>query len=245
MEKGQTGNVKGCGKWRIPFGLLLFWVIWIIGVLTINSIGFSYGETPFGVFLFIVILSMAFQIILYLFLFGVVGFWLLSLDILGAINPILLFFSKIIGYVGFFIRPFPILLYGGNKKWVLNVLVIFGVIPGFQIGDKQFGKVNAILTIFISLIYILFVLGIKKCPKCKCVMSEIDFDSVDISKTKYYRNEEEKVAQVKDSDGNKIDVCRNVTYEYDGIQNKFAKSCTCKRCGIVKYGLKFNAITRI
>lgn len=234
-------------KLRIPFGILLFLTIWLASVLLL-IVSKGYAAIPAVIVL----------IILYLFLFGKLGWWLLDFDVLGAINPFLLYFGKICGYIGFFIRPFPILLYGANKKWILNVfivipiaiiillsiLIVFDILPSFNM-DNAYYKVDAIKTAVISIVYALFMLGIKKCPACKCVMSEIDFDSVEFNKTKYYQSASENIGYIKDADGNTADVYRNVIYEHDGVQNKFATAYTCKKCGTVKYGIKFNAITRL
>lgn len=247
MEK-STYKVNQGGKWRIPFGILLFLAIWFASVLLI-IVSEGYVAIPVGIIL----------LILFLFLFGVLGWWLLEFDILGAINPLLLFFGKICGYVGFFIRPFPILLYGANKKWILNVcilipmaivcllcaLISFNILPSFNVGYINFNKICALKTAIVSIIFSLFVLGIKKCPACKCIMSKIEFDSVDFSKTKYYTSRSENIGYMRDTNGNTVDVYQNVINEHNGMRNKFAKTYTCKNCGSVKYGIKFNAVTRI
>lgn len=243
MDNKET-HAKGCGKWRIPFGLLAFYILWLISAILVLS---ANGFLTFFAILFFVFI--------YLFLFGVLGDWLLTLDIYGAINPILLIFGKIFGYIGFILRPYPILIYGANKKWGLNVFLIvpillicllcifalIGIIP-----DLNFGNEGAIKIIIISLIFVLFTFfGVKKCPDCKCVMSDIDFESIEFGKTKYYQKENENIGYLKDSNGDKVDVYCNVEYERDGMQNKFAKIYTCKKCGAVKYGIKFNAVTKI
>lgn len=231
MQKPKTKNYGA--KWRIPLGLFMFFLLWAFGVAAVN---FLPGVLKFVAILFI--------IIFYLFMFGVLGHWYMSLDILGVINPFLKFFGTVCGYIGFFLRPYALMVYGSNKKWILNLFAFVVLLIAVSL-TLIFLFVN-FLTLAVTIIFVLFTLfGVKKCPNCKCVMHLIDFGNVDLSKTKYYTTRNEKIGYVKDESGNNMNVYANVAYEHSGMDNTFAKTFTCGKCGTEKYGIKFKAVSEI
>ncbi len=254
MTKEKKEKTKGV--WRIPFGILLFWILWFATAALAAFTG---------------VVGVIIDVFLYLFLFGIVGEWMLDFVVLEVVNPVAKFFCNFFGYIGFFIRPYAIMLYGSHKKWILNVFV---AIPMFIIAALCFAAVallpaivaaqipeevestNRVIGMWstmilvcvgvVSLIYGVLVLLIKKCPECKCVMSKIELHTnySAAKKTTYYTKGQENVGTLSDGRGNSVDVYANVTYEHDGYENDHVKTYTCDNCGNTEYGMKFHALTK-
>lgn len=253
MTKEKKEKAKGV--WRIPFGILLFWILWFATAALAAFAG---------------VVGVIIDVILYLFLFGIVGAWMLGFLVMGVVNPVVKFFAGLFGGIGFFIRPYAIMLYGSHKKWILNVFVAIptfiiavlcfvaaALLPAFVAAqmpeaaentNKVVGMWSTMIFVcvgIVSLIYGVLVLLIKKCPECKCVMSKIELETdVNVSKkTKYYTKGQENVGTLSDGRGNSVDVYANVTYEHDGYDDCEVKTYTCDNCGNTEYGMKFHILT--
>lgn len=164
--------------------------------------------------------------------------------------------GMIFGGIGFIVRPFPVMMYGGNKKWIMLLTV---ALPFFIIGvlgmlfgllfpavlNETFGlpeKYNLLVVICggLSLFHALLALCLPKCPECKCVMSEIDYDEVDSKYVGYGRRREEYAGRAS-VNGSGVDVYHDVWDNYVGEETTYVKVYTCKNCGAEKHGMKFSA----
>lgn len=228
-EKQRNGSVIG--------GIIVAWLIFALeaGIL----FALSFRGTIVGMVVGIILLF-----IISLFIHGVLGFWMID-PMQFAVNKFIRVIFTVIGYIGFFVRPFILMAYGSHKKSILMfcttlplaVLSLGIIIINYMLGIGTFLYFIAI----IELINCFFLLLIKKCPKCKCVMCKIDTDE-NFSDEKYYENRSYEVGSVYHDDGSSSKVYAHVKYEKEGKRTTYAKTFTCKNCGTVKTGIKYSVL---
>lgn len=227
-------------KWLILSGTI---VAWVIMALSAFLICWAYDAMLSGNKSWLInwVFTGLIVLVLNIYSYGILGLWMMEFDFF-AVNRLLVIIGKITGYIGFVLRPFVLLAYGSNKKWILILTtavpwIIGGVILIILNPFGGFGLPIGIVSIASSL----FVFGIKKCKNCKCVMCRIDLDEVKRDDSEYQVKHIDQVGYIEDV-GN---LYAKYTTNEKGYKIRYAKSYTCDNCGNVKYGIKFNAKTKL
>lgn len=225
---------------QMILGILVNWLILALfasaPVLAIE-LAHSLGAT---IFLSVLIF------ILYLYLYGILGFWIS--DLIFSVNRVISKIGDILGIIGFVIRPFPILAYGNNKKSILllsttipmTVLGVLFILSAcvFHIFDLQY--ISQIYIGVLCLVNALFILNIKKCKKCGRIITNIDTSIESTEKIEYYTKQSRKIGKITDKYGNSADVDMYYYKAHDGSHDVNVKTFTCDNCGTIRYGIKFS-----
>lgn len=251
MKKEKTNCGKGSFS-RAFAGILIAYIIYFVACfLLIWAYAVDMRGEKNAVINWIV--SALLVLIIFLYTYGWLGFW--QVEMMESRNIIVRIFGKICGYIGFVLRPYPLLAFGPNKKKIfvffvsLPIAVFGGVFIVLGATKAQILPVPANWKEGWSIFY--FILGgvslfnalqgllTKKCPNCGCLMSKIDYDFLDYSSEKYSREYSQNVGYVTDGKGNSVDVYQNYSVEHSGSVSKQAKTFTCPRCGTQKQGRAF------
>ncbi len=247
---------SGHNVFRIILGTIFFWAwLGLSGYLLYLGHNFMLAHAAIKWQYILVWVGVGLGIaVLCLYGFGILG------NFLSELNDHPQLYVRIIGIIfggiGFIVRPYPAMIYGGNKKKILHFtttipFAVIGVaiillsllypvylnyIPTFDAGYKT------VATVFgaVCLVHALLILLLPKCPKCKCLMTEIDYLPMSEQQINYGRRREEYAGRASIS-GTGVDVYRDVWDTYTGDQTTYAKVYTCKNCGEDKYGMKFSA----
>lgn len=253
-KKSGNGSIG-----RIILGTLLIYLIFaIVEILffwafSISVAGKSDAAINWAITVIISLLLLSYS-------YGFLGVWLIEFGAGasgagGARNPVKRVLGSVFGSIGFILRPFPIMAYGANKKKYLYYtaiipLVLFGIVSLFigifspnliEFSREYVGNWSTIyyLTTAVAFLNALLVLSIKKCPKCKCVMSDIDYETVSFNKENYTRERSRQVGTVSYGNGQSADVYEHYNAQYEGYRSTYAKTYTCLNCGTQKQGRKF------
>lgn len=244
MKKTNTTQAKT--SWgRVILGALVAYIVFfLIGFLLFLAQNFSITRPDEATLAWILFPLLGFIVLMYSY--GVLGLWLFEFE--AARNVIVRWAGKILAIVGFFLRPFPIKVFGANKKYLFNLfivlpLVILGIVcivlgaTGTSIfstdGDwTTFYYVLGSFAIFNALL----ALRLKKCPNCGCLMTEIDYATLSYSKEVYTKQYSRNVGYISDGKGNTADVHEIYNVNHEGHANKVAKTFTCKNCGAKRQG---------
>ena len=108
---------------RMLFGILVNWFVLAL-LAGIPALILEFSDSYGGVIIVSII-----DLVLYLYLYGILGAWLdeLSYSISSVTSKI----GSVFGIIGMFLRPFPILAYGNNKKYIL---VLTTTLPMIALG---------------------------------------------------------------------------------------------------------------
>ncbi len=255
MKKKNEYSGKGSLR-RALAGILVAYAIYIVICLLMF---WAYAEQINGGKNIVPnwIVTVLICLILFLFSYGWLGLW--QMDLMEARNVVIRVIGKVCAYIGFIFRPYPLLVFGPNKKKyfvmfvslplaiVGIVFIILGVL-GVKINllnfspEKTAGSPSVLFYILgaVSLINALLGLLTKKCPHCGCLMGKIESDYLDIS-TEYYNKEYSKnVGYITDGKGNNVDVYQKYDVQHKGSKTTYAKTFTCMRCGTKRQGRAYS-----
>lgn len=220
-------------------GILLNW--FILGVF----IAFPVTLLELNNDISAIIICSIVDFILYLYLYGILGGWLD--DLFFSTSSIISKIGDILGMIGFIIKPFPIIAYGNNKKYILNIFTalpmsILGTIFILSAAVFPIFEMSLISHYFaaaLCFISALLILKIKKCKNCGRVLTEIDSEKTSTEKIKYYTKHSQKVGYVSDGNGNSSDINMYYLREHDGNHNVNVKTFSCNHCGTKRYGFQY------
>lgn len=255
MKKGGHGSVG-----RIILGtFFIYFVFMIIEGLFFWAYEYSITEADNNNVLPNWIITVLVSVLLFLYNYGLFGFWFMDFGANtnqggGARNPIKRIFGLIFGTIGFVLRPYPIMIYGANKK---KYLYFTAVIPLAVIGaalifiglfapnliqfyQEMQGDWSTFYYISAAVAFVnaLLVLSIKKCPKCNCVMTDIDYDTLGYQQEDYTREMSRQVGSISYGDGTSASVYQHYDEQFEGYRETYAKTYTCLNCGTKKQGKK-------
>lgn len=256
MEKEKQ---KG-GAGKAFLGIFLIYVIYVVSSAIVGGLVADLENHGSEIVSTLVISSLIIAILL-LYEYGILGMWLAEFGDYGtggSRSPALRGIGKVFGTIGFFLRPFPIIVYGANKKkylyfTVVIPLLIFGIVCvlfGMRASNILFFQTRETFSSYLYFLAAtawanaLLVLTIKKCPNCKCVMSEIDYDYLSIQQEQYTRDHSEELGSVKLENGESATVYGTYRQQYTGNHLTYAKTYTCLNCGTRKQGAKFSVSER-
>lgn len=240
-------QTKVKGSWfRAVLGIfiayLIFALIGLFSFLIQYCILLASSEAILAWILFPVI-----NIILLLYSYGWLGVWLISME--ESRSAVLRIIGKVFGVIGFFLRPYPLMAFGANKKqyFVLFVALPFAGIgiasiilgaTGTQILPLPDGNWSAAYITFgvFALLNSLFAFLTKKCPNCGCLMGKIDYDYLSSNRETYTRQYSRTVGSVSDGDGNSVDINALYDVEHEGRSTTQVKTFTCSNCGTKRQG---------
>lgn len=239
---------------RILLGSVVFYLIFIIIEFLIFW-AYAYALANGAVMaLPNSILTAVISLLLILYMYGFLGLWLHEMGAGangsgGSRNPILRVLGSILGFIGFFLRPFPIMAYGANKKKYLYFTVaiplaalavaaiVLGAI-GYRIPVDIQGSWSAFfyLSAANALLNVLCLFTIKKCPNCKCVMSKFDYDYVSLKEQAYTKQRSERVGTIDFGEYGTAGVYENYNVQHVGTRVTYAKTYECLHCGTKRQG---------
>lgn len=193
------------------------------------------------------ILTVVLVLLIYLFVYGVLGSWLSDMAL--AKNKLVRIVGNIFGFIGLILRPYVLKAFGANKKWLfllltgLPILIIgilglveftTGSILSFvELPKKAHGTMSryGLCIMILAIVHCLFVLTVKKCPNCKCIMTEIDTDERGYQSEIYTRDFSERIGLVDGTDVNLI-----YQREFEGDRETISKIYRCRNCGCERVG---------
>lgn len=242
MSKKPGGHGSAA---RILFGILFMYFLYFIMILPPLLATFVLATDPSTLTLCCVIPALI-GIILLLFNYAFLGEWQLHFDlgVYDSRNPIKRVFSSVCGFIGSLIRPFPIKIYGANKKKYLLFAVVLPLAV-IGVGCIVAGGITGYMAFFlysgiIAVVHALFVLSIKKCPKCGCVMSgKIDYETLSSHAENYTKERSREVGSIDLGEAGSATVYEHYDVEYQGQRVFYAKIFSCLNCGATRQGRKF------
>lgn len=256
MSKNEK---KRIGKWRIALGTFVTLLVFCLAAFLIFW-AYVVSLTENGTAIPNWILTFVIIVILYLYMYGILGAWLNELS--SSPKKFIKIIGNVLGYIGIILRPFPIIAYGSNKKSTLLLtaglpLLIIGItsiilgvafpevcnlIPLPDGAKSGTWELLFIIIGILALVNTLFVLSVKKCPNCKCVMCEIDFKLTGSKTESYSRDFSEQIGYISDGNGHSADVYQNYSVGYEGNRVTHTKTYTCHNCGTQVNGKSFSVL---
>lgn len=148
---------------------------------------------------------------------------------------------KFLAYVGYFIKPLFLKIYGDNRKLYVNLFValplfLAGVMIAFS-GGFLAGMVilHRLVPAGLFLIFCSYLaLRVRRCPKCKRVLTDLDKDG---PMRECYKTEKRRANVGTVTDGeHSADVYVDYDKHYHAYEDSLKVTGKCKVCGTVWQG---------